>query len=103
MLSPGTPALQDWFGLKFKNSKLLSVHLTDRFPMTLLQANSFQWVSLSCRFILPFFSFLENARERGEEDASFGNIALLTCPGGGEMRIHREAEKGIFLLKFPLK
>jgi len=42
-LSPGTLALQGRFELKFKeNSKLLFAHLTDHFPMTLLQADSFQ-------------------------------------------------------------
>lgn len=62
--------------------------------MTLLPANLFQWASSSSSFILSFFSFLENARERGEEEISFPVERVLGCLpalGGGREKNSQES------------
>lgn len=69
--------------------------------MTLLLAILFQWASPSSSFIKIFFSFLENAQERGEENISFpAEIAFgfLSALCGERGKNFSKAENEKFLL-----
>lgn len=87
----GPCPLQSWLRLNFKSSKLLFVHLT--FPNS--PANLCQWASPSASFISSLFSFLENARESGEEISFLMETALGFLPalGGGRGKNSQESWK----------